>query len=160
MNAPRTVDNDGMRAGDRPILPLWLRTGVLAMLLAGLMIALFANGEGQLEGIDRGDVAASRELRFIDEPSGRISVRDAADDTELVSLAVGEGGFIRSVMRGLARERHSQGIGQEIPFIVRRYTEGYVSLEDPATDTVVELTAFGPDNVESFIRLLPALDPA
>ena len=43
---------------------------------------------------------------------------------------------------------------------MRRWTRGYVSLEDPATDTVVELTAFGPDNVRAFARLLPAADPA
>ena len=160
MSAAGRVENDGMRPGDRPILPLWLRTGVLAMLLAGLLIALFADGADPLEGVERGDVSSSRELRFVDEPGGAISVRDAADGRELASLGVGEGGFVRSVMRGLARERHSQGIGQEIPFVVRRYSHGYVSLEDPATDTVVELTAFGPDNVESFVRFLPDADPA
>jgi len=148
-----------MRPGDAPILPLWLRTGVLTMLLAALLVALFATKDDPFGHIERGDVTASRELRFADGADGSIRVTDADDGRELVSIEVGEGGFVRSVMRGLARERLSRGIGQEAPFVVKRWSNGYVSLEDPATDTVVELTAFGPDNVQAFSRLVAAPDP-
>ena len=62
---------------------------------------------------------------------------------------------MRSVMRGLVRERKAQGLGPDIPFQLTLWTDGLVSLVDPATNRRVEISAFGKDNVEAFTRLLP-----
>ena len=151
---PRVPDDGrGMTPGGRPILPLWLRSGVLAMLLVALLYALFGSPDAGLDGLERGAPVATRELRFEDRADGTVTVRDAGDGAEIARLAVGEDGFVRSVMRGLVRERRAQGIGAQIPFRLTTWASGFVSLEDPATGRLVELTAFGPDNVAAFARL-------
>ena len=147
-------DGSGMTPGGRPILPIWFRSGMLAMLLVALLYAVFGSPDDTLEGIDRGEALASRELHFFDEAGGVVSVRDANSGAELARIASGEDGFIRSVMRGLVRTRNAQGIGQEIPFRLTAWDRGFLSLEDPATGRLVELTAFGPDNVAAFSRLV------
>ena len=147
-------DGMGMTPGGTPILPIWFRSGMLAMLLVALLYAVFGPSSEALESIDRGEALASRELRFVDEPNGVVTVHDANSGTELARIASGEDGFIRSVMRGLARERRVQGHGRDVPFLLTAWTSGFLSLEDPATGRQVELTAFGPDNVAAFSRLV------
>ena len=147
-------DEYGMSVGGRPILPIWFRSGMLAMLLVALVYAVFGGQGDALEGIDRGQALASRDLHFFDEANGVVSVRDAASGDELARIASGEDGFIRSVMRGLVRTRNARGIGREVPFRLTAWDRGFLSLEDPATGQLVELTAFGPDNVAAFSRLV------
>ena len=147
-------DGRGMTPGGRPILPLWLRSGVLAMLLVAFLYALFGTSDDTLGEIGRGEAVATRDIRFEDQSDGTVTVLDAEDGAPIARLAVGEDGFIRSVMRGLARERHARGLGPEVPFRLTTWTSGFLSLEDPATGRLVALTAFGPDNVAAFARLV------
>ena len=148
----------GMRPGDRPILPTWLRAGVLAFVLAALGSALVRGpvgdpGGGTVAGHERGEVAASRALRFVDDAGG-VVVLDAGTGAEIERIAPGEDGFVRSVMRGLANERKSRAIGPEAPFSLVLHADGSLWLDDPATDRHVVLSAFGVDNVSAFARLL------
>ncbi len=59
---------------------------------------------------------ASLDLRFADQADGSIRITRAADDSLAGTVHPGEGGFIRGVMRGLARDRISRHIGAEPPF--------------------------------------------
>jgi putative photosynthetic complex assembly protein len=69
-------------------------------------------------------------------------------------LAPGTNGFIRGVLRGLARERRQHNVGAEPPFRLTRWDNGHLSLEDPQTGRRIELGSFGPTNAEAFSRLL------
>lgn len=139
----------------RAILPLWLRTAMLLATLAALLAAILGGGrEGPAPAPDRGEALASRELSFVDVPGGVVSIRDAAGGGEILRLDRGDDGFVRSVMRGLARERRARGAGSETPFRLTLWTGGRVSLEDPATGRDIELGAFGADNARAFVRLL------
>lgn len=95
-------------------------------------------------------------VRFIDRPDGAVVVRHADDDRLLAVLDPGSNGFVRGVLRGLARERKRQGIGMEPAFEISRWEDGHLSLADPTTAQKVELNAFGPTNVGSFTSLLVA----
>ena len=64
-------------------------------------------------------------------------------------------GFIRGVMRGLARDRRSRGIGNAPPFNLTLWRDGELSLTDSATRRSIELTAFGSTNRAAFAALLP-----
>ncbi len=80
-------------------------------------------------------------------------------DTNSVAAIVQPGeqtGFIRGVMRGLARERQMAGIGAEPPFTLTLWQNGQLSLTDSATGRSIEMTAFGSDNRAAFAALLPA----
>lgn len=100
-----------------------------------------------------------RELRFIDEADGSVRVLDASTGVVLDTL-VGEEGFVRSAVRGLAQARKQQGIGAERPFLLVRRPDGGINFEDPATGRKISLEAFGSTNAAAFKRLLPQSAPS
>jgi putative photosynthetic complex assembly protein len=101
---------------------------------------------------------ASRGLRFVDQTDGTVAVLDAADARVIEVIASGQENFVRGALRGFARERRRQDIGAEPPFLLTRWTDGRLSLDDPSTGRHVELSAFGPTNAEAFGRLLQRRD--
>ena len=98
--------------------------------------------------------ASERLLRFEDRPDGTVRVTDAG--TGDVAAVVGRegGGFIRGVLRGLARERRQHGVGSEPPFRLTLWRNQDLSLVDTATGRVIELNGFGPTNRAAFASLL------
>jgi putative photosynthetic complex assembly protein len=99
---------------------------------------------------------AAREVIFADSEDGSVIVRDAAQGEVIHVVAPGRGGFVRGVMRGLARDRRSRGIGQEPPFRIAEWANGRMALEDLATGRVIELNSFGVDNRRAFSEILYA----
>lgn len=98
---------------------------------------------------------ASRSLRFTDRADGAVVIEDAATGrVAKVIDAGGQTGFIRGVMRGLARERRMLGVGARPPFTLTAWRDGELSLTDTATGRSIELTAFGPTNRQAFAELL------
>jgi putative photosynthetic complex assembly protein len=93
-------------------------------------------------------------LYFDDTADGRVLIRNALDEQIVGTVQPGEGGFLRSTMRGLVRERRRRGLGPEKPFVLTARSDGRVVLSDPATGRILDLGAFGPDNAVVFARLL------
>ena len=108
---------------------------------------------------DRAHIAVvkSRDLRFIDRADGAVVIEDA-DKGGIASVIIPgqKTGFIRGVMRGLARERRAHGIGGGPAFNLTLWQDGELSLTDKATGRAIELTAFGTTNRASFAALLDA----
>jgi len=100
-----------------------------------------------------GTVVAARDLHFADGADGSVIVTDAQDGSP-VEVLTGENGFIRGTLRGLARTRKSEGIGPEDAFHLAAWSDGRLTLDDPATGRHIELEAFGSTNTEVFGRLL------
>ncbi len=98
--------------------------------------------------------AASADLRFSDQADGSIQVRNSRTDRVVATIQPGVGGFVRGVMRGLARDRISRHIGEAPPFRLSQARDGRMSLEDTATGRVIDLESFGAGNRDSFVRLL------
>jgi putative photosynthetic complex assembly protein len=96
----------------------------------------------------------SVDLRFSDEPDGSIQVRDNRTARMVATLQPGTNGFIRGVMRGLARERISRGIGQAPPFRLSQDRSGALWLQDTATGRLIDLESFGTGNRDAFLQLL------
>ena len=102
----------------------------------------------------------SRDLRFIDRADGAVLIEDADKGGTASVIAPGQKtGFIRGVMRGLARERRSRGIGDGPAFNLTLWKDGELSLTDTATGRTIELTAFGSTNRASFAVLLDSASP-
>lgn len=96
-----------------------------------------------------------RDLRFVDQADGALGIVDAKSGETAGGVAVGStSGFIRGVMRGLARDRHKRGIGIEPPFRLTLWANGQLSLTDLATERTVELSGFGDTNRAAFMALL------
>lgn len=128
-----------------------------AAVLIGATLALVAfarvTGFGELR-TPQTAVVAERTLRFHDQTDGGIAVVDAASDQVVETVMPGTNGFLRGTLRGLARERRREGIGQEIAFRLTGRSDGRLLLEDPATRRLVDLGSFGPTNAAVFARLL------
>lgn len=100
------------------------------------------------------DLQYSRELRFLDRSDGAVVILDHPGGEPVEVLAPGTHGFVRGVMRGMARERRSKKVGDEPPYRLTSWSDGRLTLDDPSTGRWVELVAFGPDNFQAFAQLL------
>ena len=99
---------------------------------------------------------AQRNLRFIDRADGAVVIEDVDQGATASVIEPGQKtGFIRGVMRGLARERRMHGVGNQPPFNLSLWRDGELSLTDSATGRSIEMTAFGSTNRASFLALLP-----
>jgi putative photosynthetic complex assembly protein len=96
----------------------------------------------------------SRSLRFEDRNDGAVVVLDVNEQREIAVFQPGTNGFVRGVMRGMARERRSEGIDATPPFRLTRWSDGRMSIHDPSTGLNVNLEVFGPTNAEPFAKLL------
>jgi putative photosynthetic complex assembly protein len=98
----------------------------------------------------------SRDLRFTDRADGAVVIADMKGGIAEVIPPGQQTGFIRGVMRGMARERRAHGIGDGPPFNLTLWRDGELSLTDSATGRAIELTAFGSTNRAAFAALLDA----
>ena len=134
-----------------PRFALFVAAGLIALSLAGATSARFAALHAPSAAQTMTPIAA-RDLHFSDAPDGSVHVQDGARTVAV--LAPGTNGFIRGVMRGLARDRRSRGIDQEPAFRLAQWPDGRLSLEDLATGKRIELGSFGDTNRAAFAQIL------
>jgi putative photosynthetic complex assembly protein len=130
-----------------------------ALVLASLAAASFGRYQNLNAPIDatitQAPISEQVELLFFDSADGNVTIKNAATNATIAVLAPGEDAFIRSVMRGLARNRRVRDIGSEVAFQLIRYETGKLEIHDPTTSKRIDLRAFGPSNRDAFARLLP-----
>lgn len=145
-----------------------LPRGTIAMTGALVLFAIGATAAVRLTGTplaaspvamraeSRVAPVATRTLRFSDRADGAVVIEDA--DAGSIAQVIEPGqqtGFIRGVMRGMARDRRMHGVGETPPFTLTLWRDGELSLTDTATGRSIELTAFGSSNRAAFAALLP-----
>ncbi|ABD08666.1 photosynthetic complex assembly protein [Rhodopseudomonas palustris HaA2] len=131
-------------------------------LIGAAAIVLFAIGAGatvRLTGFGHSHMTPpatveSIDLTFEDSPTGQVNIYRAGDHSLVRTINPGESGFIRVAMRGLARERLVAGVGSAPPFHLARHVNGQYTLTDTATKKVLDLNAFGADNLRAFSQLM------
>lgn len=136
--------------------------GVAAMLgvtLAGTAAVRLARVSGPATPVAAPAAVAAIDLRFADEADGSIRVSDARSGAPVSTVAPGVGGFVRGVMRGMARDRRARHIGETPPFRLSRDRAGQLWLQDAATGRLIDLEAFGAGNRAAFAAFLPANTP-
>jgi putative photosynthetic complex assembly protein len=130
-----------------------------AAVLIALTIGMAALGHLADIGTTRMPASAvvqQRQMQFEDQSDGGILVYDTRAHQRIALLPPGTNGFLRGVLRGLARERRRAEIGEQVPFILTRWADGRLSITDPATNRQINLEVFGPTNVSVFAQLLTA----
>ena len=125
---------------------------LMALTIAFAMIA-HRTGIGTSK-LEASATTEKRDLLFLDRADGAIIIQQANNGPVVDILQPGNGGFIRGVMRGLARDRRARDIGNQAPFELVRRADGALVLLDPATGGHTDLDAFGPTNAYAFARLL------
>jgi len=143
---------DGIRV-PKPIL---IAAG--ALMLFTIVVAGMArlDGTGAADtAITGGHAVATRALLFDDRADGSVLVRDATTGAQIAILPVATNGFIRASLRGLATERRREGEGRGKPFLLTKWSDGRLTLDDEADGRHVELEAFGQNQIDAFARFLP-----
>lgn len=141
--------------------------GPLLGALAVVLVAASAAVAGRVygfgathEGADAQAAGATalerRVLRFGDAPDGAVLVYDAPTNVLALRLAPGGDGFLRGALRAMTRERMLAHVGQGPPFVLTRWSDGRLTLDDSATHMHIAVTSFGPTQVASFEQLMAA----
>jgi len=137
-----------------PFIPWPIRAMGLLMLLSLAIVGWQRLAGGPAPAVE-GAQAWQRTLHFEDRPDGSVAVIDAASRAETYRY-VGEQGFLRGTLRVLAHARLRHGLGPEQPFVLTGYTNGRLTLSDPATGERIHLESFGPSNAAVFAPLREA----
>ena len=136
-----------------PIPPkVLIATGLLLTATLVLTAVSRITGVGRLKTPDA-DVVRTTEVRFRDAPNGAVIVTHG-DGRPLTELAPGTNGFIRGVVRSLARARRLDRIKEDPAFRITLWSDHRLTLSDPATQQSIDVTGFGRDNRAAFARLL------
>jgi putative photosynthetic complex assembly protein len=139
--------NRGMRIPKSLAL---IAVGGLAALI--LFVADYVDS-GKLTREADAQAVITKQLRFEDRSDGSIAVISAPDG-RVVKVIEGEAGFVRGILRAMARERRIKEVNQTIPFELIARADGRLTLLDPATGNRIDLESFGKDNVIEFAVLL------
>ncbi len=132
---------------------------VVGMITVGLAGAIAGRITGPTSEPERGRAVAARDLRFEDRADGAVLIYDGNSTTPF-EVVEGQNGFLRGTLRGLARTRRSEGLDSSQPFHLAAWSDGRLTLDDPATGRHVELEAFGHTNAGVFAHMLPGLEQA
>jgi putative photosynthetic complex assembly protein len=101
-----------------------------------------------------------RHLAFRDRADGGVDVLDSDRADSLVyAVQPNTGGFVRGVLRSLARARRADGIGSLPPLTFTRWSDGRFTLDDPSTGQHVNLEVFGDSNSRPFAEIFVAEAP-
>lgn len=100
-------------------------------------------------------VLVSRDLIFTDRPDGTVGVFQADGRVVAILKPGPDQGFVRGVMRGMARDRRMRSVPIATPFRLAHWSDGALSLTDLGTGRTLEIGGFGPDNRRAFQVLLP-----
>lgn len=141
----------------------------LPLIGAGTLVAaaLIFTTAGRLTGISTSQamdasIVVQHELRFEDRANGAVAVYEDGADQPTTIVSAGTNGFLRGTMRALARDRNQHEIGRNTPFKLTVWSDGRLTLEDPAVGRRIDLEAFGPTNAGAFAKLigLKVVEPA
>jgi putative photosynthetic complex assembly protein len=98
-------------------------------------------------------VIAKKTLFFRDLPDGSVGVISASSG-KMIAQVEGQAGFVRGILRALARERRIQEITSDDAFELSSRSDGRLTLVDLATGNRIDLESFGRDNAAQFAAFL------
>ncbi|MEM0952701.1 MAG: photosynthetic complex assembly protein PuhC [Pseudomonadota bacterium] len=133
--------------------------GLAAIAFFALITTVIARYTGYtLPTIPPSPIVETRQLLFTDLQRGVIEINDGASGDLLMRIETGEQAFLRSVVRGLARQRRAisglRDVG--VPFDLSRLADGRLIIADRISGETIQLDAFGPNNLITFELLLTA----
>jgi len=108
---------------------------------------------GVIERQADASVLVQKDLYFRDLPDGSVGVI-SANDGEVISKVTGQAGFVRGILRAMARERRIRQITSDDAFELISHSDGRLTLVDPATRNRIDLESFGKDNAAEFAVFL------
>ena len=137
----------------RSIHPLvWVTVSMLAVWGAGA----FLTDENSAAFISSGTGPPGVSERIVvrDLANGAVGIFHAESGAAIVRYESGQGAFVRTIFRSLVRDRRVQGVSAEPVFILYTLGAGDIIVEDPSTNSLIQLKAFGEPNAQHFRQML------
>ena len=137
----------------RSIHPLaWV---MVSMLVAwGLGVLLTDQNSAAFSSSGAGPSVVSERIVVRDLANGAVGIFHAESGVAIVRYESGQGAFVRTIFRSLVRDRRVQGVSAEPIFILYTLADGDITVEDPSTNSRIQLEAFGEPNAEHFRQML------
>jgi putative photosynthetic complex assembly protein len=117
-----------------------------------LLIASYVQS-GKIEPQVDAGVVAKKTLHFRDLPNGAVGVI-SAENGQMIAQVEGQAGFVRGILRALARDRRIRQISSDDAFELVSRSDGRLTLTDLATKNRIDLESFGKDNAAEFAAFL------
>ncbi len=137
----------------RPIHPLvWVMISMLAVWGAGAFLTDRNSASFSSSGV--GPPGVSERIVVRDLANGAVGIFHAESGAAIVRYESGQGAFVRTIFRSLVRDRRVQGISAEPVFILYTLGAGDIIVEDPSTNSRIQLKAFGEPNAQHFRQML------
>ena len=136
----------------RPIHPLvWVMISMLAVWGAGAFLT-DQNGTS-FSSSGTGPPGVSERIVVRDLANGAVGIFHAESGAAIVRYESGQGAFVRTIFRSLVRDRRVQGVSAEPVFILYTLGAGDIIVEDPSTNSRIQLKAFGEPNAQHFRQM-------
>lgn len=147
--------NPNFRSSSEDLIPVvMIRLSVaLVVTVVALVTVARLSGWEISSGPPPAPPVAERAIVLESQGGGAVRVLDA-DGQMIADLPSINAGFIFSIERVLFRERQKHSVAHDAPIFIQRRANGALTIHDPETGHVVDLSAFGTDNIQSFARLL------
>ena len=137
----------------RPIHPLvWVMVSMLAVWGAGAFLA--DQNSAAFSSSGAGPPGVSERIIVRDLANGAVGIFHAESGAEIIRYESGQGAFVRTIFRSLVRDRRVQGISAAPVFILYTLSAGNIIVEDPSTNSRIQLKAFGEPNAQHFRQML------
>lgn len=139
------------------IFPKSVLLGAAALLVFTILVAGTARitHSGHIS-MGPATAVSSRDLAFADRRDGGVDVTDTGTGQLVTVIEPKTGGFLRGILRGLVREHRQNDRAAGTAFHLTRWSDGRLTIADPATNTSFELEAFGSTNEAVFAKFLQA----
>lgn len=137
-----------------PRLPLYSAAALIAFSIGAVVMVRLTSPARPTAPLAH--VVAERSISVADRPDGSVAVMDAATGAPIGALAVNGDAFARVTLRTLAERRGKAPALQGLPFELTAWSDGRLTLADPATGETIDLESFGHTNAGRFVELLTA----
>ena len=137
----------------RSIHPLaWVMVSMLVVWGVGAFLT--DQNSAAFSSSGAGPSVVSERIIVRDLPNGAVGIFHAESGAAIVRYESGQGAFVRTIFRSLVRDRRVQGVSAEPIFILYTLADGDITVEDPSTNSRIQLEAFGEPNAEHFRHML------
>jgi len=139
------------------ITPIRMQNFIALFIVASLAVIVMLVGSyvqsGKQEPQADAQGIAKKTLYFRDLPNGAVGVI-SADNGQMIAQVEGQAGFVRGILRALARDRRMRQISSDVAFELVSRSDGRLTLIDLATNSRIDLESFGKDNAAEFAAFL------
>ena len=136
----------------RPIHPLvWVMMSMLAVWGAGAFLT--DQNSASFSSPGTGPPGVSERIVVQDLANGAVGIFHAESGAAIVRYESGQGAFVRTIFRSLVRDRRVRGVSAAPVFILYTLGDGDITVEDPSTNSRIQLEAFGEPNAEHFRQM-------